>query len=79
MVRVPNTHSGFYGARVFWKKNYVTCSARGWIFRPARKLSRGLAVMMEKPHGHARYVKVADTTNNREHAKVVYNKKVLKL
>ena len=51
-----NSHSDFYGAKVYWKKLHTKFNIRGWIFMPSRKLSRAVAAIMKMPGGHRRYV-----------------------
>lgn len=79
LVIKPNTHSGFYGAYIYWKKNYVTCSAKGWVFKPSRALSRRLGEVMKEHRGHTRFSQRAVVTSSKKHAKAVYKQKVLKL
>ncbi|HEC44439.1 hypothetical protein LCGC14_0984230 [marine sediment metagenome] len=79
LVLKPNTHSGFYGANVYWRRHYTVCNSKGWVLRPCRKLSRALGVIMKQPYGHTRYVKRAMVSRKEEHRKAFYNKKVLKL
>jgi len=61
-----NTHSGFYHARVYWRKNYTQYSAKGWVFKPARALSRALGAVMQQPHGHAKFVKQAKVISKKD-------------
>lgn len=51
-----NSHAGFYGAKVYWKKFHTRFNVRGWIFIPCRKLTRALAAVMKTPGGHRKYV-----------------------
>ena len=58
-VYSPNTHSDYYGAFVYWRKNWANFNTVRWTFLPARKLSRGLAQVLKQPGGHRRFVENA--------------------
>lgn len=78
-VMRSNSHSGFYGARVMWRRHYTTMNTRGWEFEPSRELSRGVAAVMKMPGGHTNFVKKAVVTSNETQSKSTYNKKVFKV
>ena len=73
----PNTHSGNYGARVYWRRSRTRFKSSGWKFVPSRVLSRGIASVMKRLLGHTVFVQRARAYN--KHAKNAYNKKVLKI
>lgn len=76
-VLKPNTHSGNYGARVYWGRQKTKIDSRGWKFTPSRTLSRGISAVMKKFLGHTMYVKthrVFDKT-----AKKMYRRNVLNI
>jgi hypothetical protein len=74
-----NSHSGFYGARIYWRRHYTVINSIGWEFRPTRALSRALGVIMKMPLGHTTFVKRALVTRDVEQSKSTYNKKVHKI
>ena len=78
-VRAVSTHSGFYGAKVWWRRHYTTFNSSGWGFFPSRALHRGLAAIMKSAGGHLRYMQRATVTAEDSHAKSVYKKKVIGL
>lgn len=59
LVIMPNTHSDFYGVRMYWKKIGTKFNIRNWSFTPVRKLSRALAKEMQVPGGHRKYMEKA--------------------
>lgn len=79
VVRKPNTKSGFYRAKVFWRRHYTTCNSVGWTFAITRELARKLSAVMKSTGGHKKFLKIADKTFDEDTARRVYNKKVLGL
>lgn len=51
-----NSHSGFYGAKIWWGSKWIRFSVKGWHFTPMRKWSRALAQVLKTPGGHKRFV-----------------------
>ena len=58
-VLVPNTHSDFYGASVYWKHKGSTFYAKEWTFKPHRTLKRMLAKVLKTPGKHRLFVEMA--------------------
>ena len=56
---VPNTHSEFWGGKIWWNKARIRVKGAGWYCKPNRKLSRSLAAIMKTPGGHRKYVQIA--------------------
>lgn len=73
----PNTHSGNYGARVYWGRGRTRIDSRGWKFVPNRSLSRGLSVVMKQYLGHTKFVQRMKTY--KDGADAAYRRKVLNL
>ena len=63
-VLMPNTHSDFYGAQIYWKHRGSKFYPREWAFRPHRTLSRALAQVMKVPGNHKRFVEMARQGNS---------------
>jgi len=78
-VYKSNVHSGFFGARIFWKSHYASYALKGWEFRPHRNLSRALAGVMNTPGEHRRYMERVIATTNVGAQKSVYAKTIFKL
>ena len=79
LIKSSNAHSGFYGARVLWRRHYTTFNSSGWVFQPSRELNRALARIMLSPQGHTRFTKRAIATKSIDQAKSIYNKKIYKV
>jgi len=68
-VLVPNTHSDFYGAAIYWKKKGSRFKIKSWVFKPIRELSRSLASVMKQPGGHKKFterVRISGHSNSYE-------------
>ena len=80
-VLVSNSHSGFYGASVYWRRHYTRFSSVGWSFKASRVLSRKLAAIMQESGGHTNFISTSQavSADKPEQAKAMYKKKVLKL
>lgn len=79
LIKKSNAHSGFFGARVFWRRHYTTFSSMGWVFRPTRLLQSKLNAVMSTPGGHRNFLMRATVTRTLEQATSTYNKKVHKI
>ena len=76
-VLKPNTHSGNYAAKVYWRRSRTKINTRGWSFRTSRELSSGINKVMQKHLGHTTFVGNMGVYD--KNAKYEYNKKVLKI
>ena len=79
LVVVQNSHSGFYGASIYWRRHYTTINSKGWSFRPSRELARGLADVMHTPLGHTKFVKRARVARTVEQSKSIQRKTIYKI
>ena len=79
LVVKQNSHSGFYGASVYWRRHYTTINSKGWVFRPTRELARALADVMVKPLGHTRFVKRARVARTVQQSKSIQRKTIHKI
>jgi nucleoid DNA-binding protein len=77
-VVLPNSHSNYYRASIYWKKHYTKFSCKGWSFKPTRELRKQLHDVMVEPGGHRRFVQRAMVTRSKESAKRMYNHKIYK-
>ena len=73
----PNTHSGNYAAKVYWRRSRTRVNTRGWSFRSSRELSLGVNKVMRQHLGHTTFVSNMGVYDKK--AKSEYNKKVLKV
>jgi hypothetical protein len=78
-VMMPNSHSGYYAASIYWGRRRTGCNSKGWSFIPSRKLARSLVTVMRQPYGHARFVKRARVARTEKHREGFYKYKVLKI
>jgi hypothetical protein len=76
-VLKPNTHSGNYGAKVYWGRGRTKINSRGWRFTPNRSLSRGISKVMKQYLGHTTFVKRIKVY--KDGADAAYRKKVLNI
>lgn len=78
-VIVQNSHSGFYGASVYWRRHYTTINSKGWSFRPTREFARKLGDVMQEHLGHTRFVKRARVARTVEQSKSIQRKTIHKI
>ena len=76
-VRLSNSHSGFFIARVRWSRHYTKVHSRGWRFMPSRKLILALVKVMRTPRGHMQFVQKARVTKHEYQRRSMYNKQIL--
>lgn len=57
-IVVPNTHSDYWGAYVWWNKARIRFSVKHWRLNTSRKLARDLAAIMKVRGGHRKYAQV---------------------
>lgn len=73
----PNTHSGNFAAKVYWRRSRTRINTKGWSFRSSRQLSLGINTVMKRHLGHTTFVSNMGLYD--KNAKKEYNKKVLKI
>lgn len=67
-VRVPNVHSDFYLAYVYWAKQMTKVRVKGWAFKPTATFKKALGKVMKTKRGHTNFMKKAwmTTAANKE-------------
>ena len=79
IVRSSNSHSGFFNAKVLWKRHYTRFSSANWSFHTTKALQKKITAVMSEMDGHKRYLQKMNIAVNEDHRKAIYNKKVLGL
>tara|TARA_R110000772_G_scaffold27361_12_gene69653 strand:- start:895 stop:1344 length:450 start_codon:yes stop_codon:yes gene_type:complete len=61
-IKSSNAHSGFYIARVVWRRHYTRINSSNWSFEPCRTLQRKLSEIMKTYLGHTRFTQQLSVT-----------------
>jgi len=73
----PNTHSSFYGTKLFWNSHFTRFDVNHWSLTASRKLKQAVKRVMIIPNGHTNFVRNTGVYNN--FAKQAYREHILKI
>lgn len=79
IIRRSNSHSGFFAAKLLWRRHYTKFNSNNWGFHTCRELQSMITDVMSTLNGHLRYMQKALIPTTEKQRKYAYTKNVLKL
>ncbi|MBV1928209.1 MAG: hypothetical protein KUG81_01690, partial [Gammaproteobacteria bacterium] len=75
LIKKSNVHSGFYAAKIYWRRRYTKINSSSWTFVASRNLAKAISSVMKVKGGHLRFSKRANVVGSQYKARQLQKQK----